>query len=131
MSGVVQMNVRIDSALKQQGDKIFQRQGLTPSQAVRRMWEYVVEHNRIPDFMCDTQADAREAAKQHKLALAKTGAGLATRLAYPNPSARPEGPSIDEIVNVCRSMDDVYDDMHENMLEMFAEYEEDRAQHAN
>ena len=36
----VQMNVRIDRALKASGDSVFSEVGLTPSEAVRRLWEF-------------------------------------------------------------------------------------------
>lgn len=131
MAGVTQMNVRIDSTLKQQGDRVLQQQGFTPSQATRRLWEYVVEHNGIPDFMNDGVTDAREAEKEHKLALAREGAGLAMRLAYPDASTRPESPSVEEIAAACRNRDDLYDEMLDNMLGMFSDYEGERARHAN
>ena len=38
--GSVQMNVRIDSALKTSGDSVFQEVGITPSEAVRRLWSF-------------------------------------------------------------------------------------------
>lgn len=34
-----QMNFRIDRALKNQGDRAFRACGLTPTDAVRRLWE--------------------------------------------------------------------------------------------
>ncbi len=131
MAGVVQMNVRIDSTLKQQGDRILQQQGFTPSQATRRLWEYVVEHNGVPDFMSGDEADAREAEKERKLAFAKEGAGLAMRLAYPDASTRPKGPSVEEIAAACRNRDDMYDEMLDDMLGMFSDYEGERARHEN
>lgn len=40
----VQMNVRIDEATKETGDAAFARIGLTPSQAVRMVWEFAAQH---------------------------------------------------------------------------------------
>ena len=36
----VQMNVRIDRMLKSSGDGVFSEVGLTPTEAVRRLWEF-------------------------------------------------------------------------------------------
>ena len=131
MTGVVQMNVRIDSALKQRGDRILQQQGLTPSQAVRRLWEYVVEHGGVPGFMGGEAADNREAERRRRVALADEGSGMAVRLGFPDPSSRPKGPSVEEIVGDCRNMDEIYDDMLDGMHEMFAQYKAERACHAD
>ena len=38
--GSVQMNVRIDRALKASGDSVFQEAGITPSEAIRRLWGF-------------------------------------------------------------------------------------------
>lgn len=45
------MNVRIGSELKQAGDVVLARQGVSPSQAVRSLWEYLVMHGGIPDSL--------------------------------------------------------------------------------
>ena len=44
----VQMNVRIDEDLKKAGDIAFARIGLTPSQAVRLLWDYAARHANDP-----------------------------------------------------------------------------------
>ena len=38
--GSVQMNVRIDRALKASGDNVFQEAGITPTEAIRRLWGF-------------------------------------------------------------------------------------------
>lgn len=38
--GSVQMNVRIDRALKSSGDSVFQEMGITPTEAIRRLWSF-------------------------------------------------------------------------------------------
>ncbi len=45
----VQLNTRIDSSLKEAGDKVFALLGYTPSQAIRALWEYAVAHRNDPD----------------------------------------------------------------------------------
>lgn len=44
----VQMNVRIDRQLKEAGDAVLTNIGMTPSQAVRTLWEYLVVNGRMP-----------------------------------------------------------------------------------
>lgn len=47
----VQMNVRIDEATKEAGDAAFARIGLTPSQAVRMVWEFAAQHVNDPEAL--------------------------------------------------------------------------------
>lgn len=44
----VQMNVRIDRQLKEAGDAVLAHIGMTPSQAVRELWQYLTENGRMP-----------------------------------------------------------------------------------
>ncbi len=48
-SKTVQMNVRIDEKTKEAGDVAFARVGLTPSQAVRLLWDYAAQHVNDPE----------------------------------------------------------------------------------
>lgn len=45
----VQMNIRIGGQLKQAGDDVLSRLGLTPSAAVRGLWEFLVAHQESPE----------------------------------------------------------------------------------
>lgn len=80
----VQLNTRIDKELKRNGDAVFARHGLTPSEAVRALWEYAAKNQDLPPFM---QNDAGSIARnsnpelERKLLLARDGAGLALRVA--------------------------------------------------
>lgn len=44
----VQMNVRMDRQLKDAGDAVLARLGMTPSQAVRELWQYLTENGHMP-----------------------------------------------------------------------------------
>ncbi len=44
----IQMNVRIDRQLKEAGDAVLAQIGMTPSQAVRELWQYLTENGRMP-----------------------------------------------------------------------------------
>ena len=48
-SAVVQMNVRIDSQLKNAGDRVLERAGLSPTKAVRALWERLASFSDAPE----------------------------------------------------------------------------------
>lgn len=43
-----QMNVRLDYQLKEAGDAVLASLGMTPSQAVRELWQYLTENGCMP-----------------------------------------------------------------------------------
>ena len=51
-SATVQFNVRIDPALKKGGGSVLARNKITPSEAVRALWDYLTRmmRNRYDDF---------------------------------------------------------------------------------
>lgn len=71
----VQLNTRISPRIKEQGDAVFSRAGLSSSDVVRGVWKYAATHQDIPDFLKERadQSDVRAQAIRH-------GAGLARRL---------------------------------------------------
>lgn len=60
-TAMVQLNTRIDPMLKAGGDAVLTRNGLGPSDAIRALWVYLVEHQTLPGFMV---ADKRKAPVQ-------------------------------------------------------------------
>lgn len=64
-TATVQLNTRIDPMLKAGGDAVLTRNGLGPSDAIRALWAYLVEHQTLPGFMV---ADKREAPRAESLA---------------------------------------------------------------
>lgn len=44
----VQMNVRMNRQLKDAGDAVLERLGISASQAVRDLWEYLVVNEQMP-----------------------------------------------------------------------------------
>lgn len=71
-AATVQLNTRIDPMLKAGGDAVLTRNGLGPSDAIRALWAYLVEHQALPGFM---MTDKREAPRAESLA--EQGCGLA------------------------------------------------------
>ncbi len=65
----VQMNVRIEQDLKQQGDSVFARLGYTPTQAVRGLYRFAT--NSTPDeirSVIDAGAGYGAATRQNQIA---------------------------------------------------------------
>ena len=48
-AAATQMNVRIDSTLKREGDEALASAGISPTEAVRALWERVVLERRNPE----------------------------------------------------------------------------------
>lgn len=77
MTTVVQLNTRLNADLKRGGDAVFARFGLSPSEVVRKVWQYAVDTQSLPDFMERTTSDD---ALNRKLQLAREASGMAARL---------------------------------------------------
>ena len=75
-----QMNVRLNAERKARGDEVLAGFGLTPTQAVRSLWDYLATRKALPEFMAaDTEGD--ESEQYSPQSLSETGAGMAVRLA--------------------------------------------------
>ena len=79
-STAVQMNIRIDRALKDSGDAVLARIGITPSQAVRALWQFITRHAASPDqveqFVAQAQArdlDQADPLVRERLAILQRG----------------------------------------------------------
>lgn len=104
-TATVQLNTRIDPMLKAGGDAVLTRNGLGPSDAIRALWVYLVEHQALPGFMV---ADKREAPRAESLA--ERGCGLAfSSLGLRVSDFAPAGLSAED-------WDAVRDDMYEAMI---------------
>lgn len=71
-SATLQINTRLDADLKRGGDAVFARNGLGTSEVIRRLWQYVVEHQAVPAFL-ERRAEAS--------AWEDNGCGMAVRMA--------------------------------------------------
>lgn len=77
MEASQQMNVRIPTQLKQSGDAVLARFGSTPSEGVRRFYEYLVRNQqdakKISAVMETTEkADAAERERARRLEAARS-----------------------------------------------------------
>lgn len=79
-----QVNVRLDGDLKRSGDAALSRAGMTPSQAVRALWQLAASladrPGALQDILSPGRARAeqreREKAAKHKLELIDQGSQL-------------------------------------------------------
>lgn len=82
-----QVNARIDGNLKREGDDALAAAGLTPTQAVRALWELAVNLRDAPDQLRallfpgerEREDAVREKELERKLKLAEEGASLMDR----------------------------------------------------
>ncbi|MDO4890505.1 MAG: type II toxin-antitoxin system RelB/DinJ family antitoxin [Coriobacteriaceae bacterium] len=88
-SVTVQMNIRIDSELKQSGDAALADMGFTPSQAVRGLWKRASQRGEdaaaVQALLADTlgpssSADDPDPNVARRLAIAEQGWNLASAL---------------------------------------------------
>lgn len=54
------MNVRIEEDIKERGEKAFARLGLTPSEAVRKLWDFAARHENDPKVLQSLIAELDE-----------------------------------------------------------------------
>lgn len=73
----VQLNVRIDEDLKRAGDAVLERFGVSTVQIVRELWQYMADHQKLPDFA----ADEDSSRIWDDDGFDDTGAGMALRMA--------------------------------------------------
>lgn len=85
-AAVVQMNVRLDAGLKAKGDSVLERAGLTPTKAVRALWERLASCADRPERAIELlmpqerASDGSEAAERaRRLRIAREGAQIVTR----------------------------------------------------
>lgn len=85
-SAVVQMNVRIDSQLKDAGDRVLEKAGLSPTKAVRALWERLASFSDAPEKAVELlfpseggPVSSIEAERVRKLRVAQEGAQIVAR----------------------------------------------------
>lgn len=109
----VQMNVRLDSQLKEAGDAVLARIGMTPSQAVRELWQYLIENGHMPVAKRNND-EAPSDDMRSKASLPHLSEGAALVSSYYERFSIPR-PSPDEAFDY----DELYDQM---MSERFSDW---------
>lgn len=95
----VQMNTRLDSAMKAAGDAVLRRNGYSPSAATQALWGYLATHQQLPEFMPPRKPGALTEARRQEIL---EGEGLAVRLfqrmtGVSAPSQQEDLPSYDDL----------------------------------
>lgn len=57
------VTTRMDASLKDRGGAVMRREGLTPSQAIRQLFEYAAQHDALP-FPSKARPSKAEIAKR-------------------------------------------------------------------
>ena len=79
MGAMVQMNTRISAELKAQGDAVLAHAGVSASQAVRQLWEFMAAYGELPALELREPAAQSAADQCGGLSGQVTqGAGMAT-----------------------------------------------------
>ena len=81
---MAQMNTRISRSLKERGDAALEKAGMTPSQAVRKLWDFAARNSHNPQiiqslFDTEDEAEKREAEEERARRLSKARISLPTR----------------------------------------------------
>lgn len=86
--GAVQLNTRLDEDIKRAGDAVLAEYGVSSTEAIRSLWQYMAQTGTLPDFIV-----LEEDVYRPTLESAEEGAGMAIRMAqalgmhvsYPEP----------------------------------------------
>ena len=81
---VAQLSARIDVQDKRRGDATLARFGASATQAIRALWRYLAEVQRLPDFMSQDETVSEAATNTVATvppSLAAEGAGMALSMA--------------------------------------------------
>lgn len=60
------INVRINGALKERGDMVLRKNGMSTTQAIRGLWEQLAKTHELPDFLQVDEAIEADREKQRR-----------------------------------------------------------------
>ena len=115
MNEAAQMNTRLGRSAKATGDAVLAQLGLSPSQAVRALWDYLDTHRDVPPFMKESSAYGPDAERQRKIVLIRDGAGLAIKVAQEQCDYTGSAENALNRKTWRELRDDMYDDMLDEM----------------
>ena len=111
---MTQLNTRLNADLKRGGDTVFARFGLTPSEVVRKVWQYAVDNQTVPEFMAPANSNDEV---ERKRKLAHESAGMAVRLAgFSEEESQALKDAWDET-----PWEDIRDEMYDSMIKEMEE----------
>lgn len=60
------INVRLSDSLKKRGDDVLKKNEISPTQAVRALWQLMASTKRVPDFIIDSISKPQDAEIKRK-----------------------------------------------------------------
>ena len=60
------LNIRLDATLKQHGAEVLNKEGLTVTEAVRALYEYMEEHQTLPEGLLAARNSRQSKAKSRR-----------------------------------------------------------------
>lgn len=76
MAATATLNVRLPEDLKDRGAQVLKREGVSVSDAVRGLYEYMEKEQRLPEFIKPANEDARRAAVERKRSALRDMVGI-------------------------------------------------------
>lgn len=67
MSSDAVLNIRLPKSLKEHGNQVLSRNGVSVSKAVRRLYEYLEREQSLPDIIADDSVTEKNPDKRHLL----------------------------------------------------------------
>ena len=61
------MNIRLDETLKQRGAEVLEREGISVSDAVRALYQYMEKHQKFPDELRDAPSRSDQFQQKREL----------------------------------------------------------------
>ena len=58
------INARLDESLKRHGGQVLDRNGLSATEAIRRLYQYLEREQRVPSWMLDDAGSCEETARK-------------------------------------------------------------------
>ena len=74
-----QLNVRLDADLKRAGDMTLAQMGVTATDVIRSLWDYLAREHKLPEYAEKQDARSKE---EPRTTLVAEGRGMAVRLAH-------------------------------------------------
>ena len=71
------INVRMDALLKERGDSVLRKHGITTTSAVRQLWEELASTREVPTFLLRGSEEAEQAERARKRDVLKSLVGAA------------------------------------------------------
>ena len=67
--GMATLNVRMPEDLKRSGDRVLEREGVSVSEAVRRLYRYLEDEQTVPEWLRDGEGGNEDIFERRRRAL--------------------------------------------------------------